>query len=416
LSAADVEVTGNGRIIDGQRRAPITSIEDLGFDEASFDSFRDTAACEDVGFDRTMSNLLGPLGAGDFARKYEEKRPFHIRRNCSQSFESLKLGDLAQLLPVLEMAHKHNNIRMRGVGEWATDLAVNRKESPFLAYLDGASMVFAGLDAFFSSAAAVAEKMVDLLPSSYSFGPTGRCAPMVNLYATPGGGQKQTFGLHNDPAPVFIVQVSGQKVWRVQYEPSEARSWLGGDQAKVLGAEEAHKAALKVVMNPGDVLYIPTRHLHEGYTTGKEHSLSLSISAIEPAMHRTCGRGTELHKAVLANSPTPDTQLHPDISMRSKVIRKGTPSLKPNFAADLLNRVSTLTAAGVNRVAPALEFALKVLESNEKPSRFSELAASDDTMAKLSAGIVLRALGLAQFQRTAEAATANWHDPERHGL
>lgn len=246
------------------------------------------------------------------------------------------------------------------------------------------------------------------------FAGAGTCVPMVNLYATPGGGKKQTFGLHNDPAPVFVVQISGQKVWRVQYEPSQERNWFGGDD--ILGTEDADKPALKVTMNPGDVLYLPTRHLHEGYTVGAAHSLSLSISAIEPTMWHSCNVGPELHRRVLAEFPRPESQLHPNISMQSKIIRKGAPSTKADFVSSLLERVSTLTGAGVLRVTPALEFALKALESSEKPLRFNDLAGSTDTLQKLSVGLVLRALGLAQFQRTAEAATAFWKDPETHGL
>jgi len=91
--AATAEVAASGTDV---ATTPTHAIADHG-------SLLDTSPCADLGFDAAVRNFLGPLSTGDdFVSIYENKRPFHIRRNCSDTFASLKLGDLAQLLPVIE--------------------------------------------------------------------------------------------------------------------------------------------------------------------------------------------------------------------------------------------------------------------------------------------------------------------------
>jgi ribosomal protein L16 Arg81 hydroxylase len=93
----------------------------------------------------------------------------------------------------------------------------------------------------------------------------------VNMYLTPPGAQG--FGPHYDDHDVFILQIEGQKHWRL-YEPvrdlplkfdetTVPRERLTGEVA------EAHLAA-------GDLLYLPRGYVHEAFTSATA-SLHLTV-------------------------------------------------------------------------------------------------------------------------------------------
>ncbi len=96
-----------------------------------------------------------------------------------------------------------------------------------------------------------------------------------NAYVTPGGGQ-QGFAYHHDTHDVFVLQVSGRKHWRVFAPvlalplPSQPRS---GDALVEPGATPL----LDVVLEAGDVLYLPRGYVHAASTTD------------DPSVHLTVG-------------------------------------------------------------------------------------------------------------------------------
>eukprot|EP01052_Picozoa_sp_SAG31_P006737 SAG31_NODE_313_length_17858_cov_34.811307_3_plen_270_part_00 len=94
----------------------------------------------------------------------------------------------------------------------------------------------------------------------------------------------QAFPLHNDEQDVFVMQISGRKRWRVFNHPS--RRFKGGQDGAAFGSEESEADALQTTLEPGDLLYLPRKHKHEGWTvtadddpTGSgQHSISLSLT------------------------------------------------------------------------------------------------------------------------------------------
>jgi bifunctional lysine-specific demethylase and histidyl-hydroxylase NO66 len=72
-----------------------------------------------------------------------------------------------------------------------------------------------------------------------------RC--QVNAYVTPPGAQG--LALHEDPHDVFVLQAFGRKRWEVHAAP-----------------EEAPRAPLETILQPGDCLYMPTGTPHAAST------------------------------------------------------------------------------------------------------------------------------------------------------
>jgi Cupin superfamily protein len=82
------------------------------------------------------------------------------------------------------------------------------------------------------------------------------------------------FDVHFDPCSVFVVQLEGRKHWKVwdqfSYHPNQTMS-------RTVRLEELGAAAIDVVLEPGDVLYLPSGFPH-GARCLAEHSCHISFS------------------------------------------------------------------------------------------------------------------------------------------
>ncbi|WP_431975748.1 cupin domain-containing protein [Micromonospora haikouensis] len=98
----------------------------------------------------------------------------------------------------------------------------------------------------------------------------------VNAYLTPAG--SQGFATHYDTHDVFVLQVDGRKHWRIHPpvlpDPLERQPW--GGRADEVSATAQGPAALDVVLEPGDALYLPRGWLHSAQAQ-ETSSLHLTV-------------------------------------------------------------------------------------------------------------------------------------------
>ncbi|MGC5020048.1 cupin domain-containing protein [Micromonospora sp. DT47] len=98
----------------------------------------------------------------------------------------------------------------------------------------------------------------------------------VNAYLTPAG--SQGFATHYDTHDVFVLQVDGRKHWRIHPpvlpDPLEKQPW--GGRADEVSATAQGPAALDVVLEPGDALYLPRGWLHSAQAQ-ESRSLHLTV-------------------------------------------------------------------------------------------------------------------------------------------
>lgn len=115
-------------------------------------------------------------------------------------------------------------------------------------------------------------------------------------------------GSHFDHSDNFVLQQEGTKTWRLSppehlLRADRARRMLGDPQ---VGGAEIHSAsAVEIVLNPGDLLYVPLFWVHEGISDGPSLSLSLVCPAIAFRSAFMQGLEWELKRQGLGWEPAP---------------------------------------------------------------------------------------------------------------
>eukprot|EP00163_Fabomonas_tropica_P023869 TRINITY_DN41340_c0_g1_i1.p1 TRINITY_DN41340_c0_g1~~TRINITY_DN41340_c0_g1_i1.p1 ORF type:complete len:543 (+),score=86.64 TRINITY_DN41340_c0_g1_i1:111-1631(+) len=101
------------------------------------------------------------------------------------------------------------------------------------------------------------------------------CVVGANVYLTPEG--TQGFAPHFDDVDVFIVQTEGSKRWRLY--PSVSDAWvLGRLSSGDFHHNELGEPFMDVVLEQGDLLWLPRGTIHEAKAQTDGHSTHLTIS------------------------------------------------------------------------------------------------------------------------------------------
>jgi len=97
----------------------------------------------------------------------------------------------------------------------------------------------------------------------------------TNMYLTPPG--TQGFAPHYDDVEVFIMQLEGKKRWRL-YQPRNSHETLPRFSSQNFQQNEIGKPIMDVILEPGDLLYMPRGTIHQGNCLEEAHSLHLTVS------------------------------------------------------------------------------------------------------------------------------------------
>ena len=90
----------------------------------------------------------------------------------------------------------------------------------------------------------------------------------VNAYITPAS--SQGFSAHYDVHDVFVLQVAGEKRWRISepVHPAPLRDQPWTDRRAEVAARAEEEPVLDTVLTPGDALYLPRGYLHAAEALG----------------------------------------------------------------------------------------------------------------------------------------------------
>jgi 50S ribosomal protein L16 3-hydroxylase len=107
----------------------------------------------------------------------------------------------------------------------------------------------------------------------FAFVPWARLDDVMVSLATDGGG----VGPHTDAYDVFLLQLEGQRRWRVgPVQASEQQRFKPNQPLKLL---RSFKPQLTVTLDPGDMLYVPPGWGHDGVAVGTCTTASIGFRA-----------------------------------------------------------------------------------------------------------------------------------------
>ncbi|MBZ9599594.1 MULTISPECIES: cupin domain-containing protein [Streptomyces] len=198
----------------------------------------------------TFADLVGD--EKEFFAEYFNKKPL-LRKGALKAPQDIlslrRLDELVQL-DIIRPPYLRANLKGAGVpdqgftrtitvqGTDLTDAIV--PEKVYELFRAGATIVWSSLNHLDTSLRDFTRVISD------RFGAKTDCV----AFLTPAG--KQGFSPHHDPVDLFIVQTEGTKRWRL-WNPAEVRR----GEAASYTAEQLGEPVIDVLLEPGDVLYLP---------------------------------------------------------------------------------------------------------------------------------------------------------------
>jgi bifunctional lysine-specific demethylase and histidyl-hydroxylase NO66 len=267
--------------------------------------------------DRPALRRCTHLDPAEFAAEYWSRRPLLARaEETGESFDDLlSLATVDELLtrrglrtPFLRIAKDGAVVdgkRFTTSGGAGAEIADQVSSDAVLRlFADGSTVVLQGLHRLWPPLIEFADQLAADLGH-----PT-----QVNAYITPPS--SRGFSAHYDVHDVFVLQVAGEKHWRIHEpvlaDPLRTQPW--NDRAADVAAAAEAEPVIDAVLRPGDALYLPRGYLHSAVALGAisahltigvhsvtrwaaaEAALDLvrTLAADDPALRRSLPLGVDL--------------------------------------------------------------------------------------------------------------------------
>ena len=207
--------------------------------------------------------LLGGLSPQTFMRRHWQKKPLVIRQAIPGFKPPLDRTDLLDLAAQEEVQSRlvvQENAG--GTRPWRFKHGpFNRKALPPFKQ-PGWTLLVQGVD--------LLDQRVHALMNQFRFVPDARLDDVMVSYASDGGG----VGPHFDSYDVFLLQAHGQRRWRIGRQKDLS---LQPDMPlKILAHFEPE---MELVLDAGDMLYLPPRYAHDGVAVGECITYSIGFRA-----------------------------------------------------------------------------------------------------------------------------------------
>ena len=206
--------------------------------------------------------LLGGISPATFMQRHWQKKPLLVR----QAMAGVKPPmSRAALFDLAGSEDAESRLVVRAEGAWQVRTGpVPRRALPPVSR-PGWTLLVQGLDLHVPAA--------HELLSCFRFIPAARLDDLMVSWASPGGG----VGPHVDSYDVFLLQVQGQRRWRVGKVKDAA--FVEGAPLKLLRHFEPTQEWL---LEPGDMLYLPPGWGHDGVAESGD-CMTCSIGFRAPA-------------------------------------------------------------------------------------------------------------------------------------
>ncbi len=201
---------------------------------------------------------LGGLTPAAFLRRHWQKKALLVRR----AIPGVACVSAPELFALAARDDVESRIVLRAHRRWSTFEGPFRK-SDFRQLPDkGWTLLVHGVNLHHAPA--------DALLRRFAFIPYARLDDLMVSYAVPGGG----VGAHFDSYDVFLLQGDGRRRWRVGRQRD--LSLRPGVPLKILAR---FHPTLNWTLGPGDLLYLPPDHAHEGVAVDTCTTYSIGFRA-----------------------------------------------------------------------------------------------------------------------------------------
>lgn len=216
---------------------------------------------------QTLAGMLGPVSEAEFLQSYWQKKPLVLRRGNSQAYSGIfNLGDVDVLLKSssqnasdFDFLRSREAIPREYFAGASNKVLINRLLG---LYRDGGTIHVSNVNKYSASIDRLCKSVRDHLGANTE----------SDLWLT--SHNSFTPYLHYDGHDIFVLQVHGRKRWclydsmNVPFAPNRV-----GEE---LSADELGQPTEVVVLEPGDLLYMPAGTPHS-VTTCEPHSLHLGM-------------------------------------------------------------------------------------------------------------------------------------------
>lgn len=210
--------------------------------------------------------LPGGLSAETFLREYWQKKPLVIRQ-AFPGFQSPITADELAGLACEEAVESRIVVEEENGHPWQLHngpFSTDRFTAP---PAGNWTLLVQGLDHW-------VPEVADLL-DHFRFVPNWRLDDIMASYAPPGG----SVGPHFDQYDVFLLQAQGHRRWKFGGQCSEQSPRVDGTPLRILDDWEPEE---EVLLEPGDMLYLPPAIGHRG--VAEDHCITLSVGFRAPTV------------------------------------------------------------------------------------------------------------------------------------
>lgn len=273
--------------------------------------------------------LLGGLTPAQFMRRHWQRKPLLVR----QAWPGVEApASRAQLFELCAQDDVESRCIEQREGRWRLRHGpINRRSLPPLSR-PGWTLLVQGLDLHLDSA--------HTMLRAFDFIPQARLDDLMLSYASDGGG----VGPHVDSYDVFLLQVHGQRRWRVA--PPGDDAMVPGLPLRILADFQPEQ---EWVLDPGDMLYLPPGWGHDGVAIGGD-CMTASIGFRAPRAGELAGAllqrmADELAEAAQTDEGGPWIKRHADPGLEATLNTGAVPAALKGFARAALARACSDEAA-----------------------------------------------------------------------
>ncbi len=225
-----------------------------------------------------FAQLLNPLGTHDFFNQYWDREPVHVAGVQGRFDSVMRVQDFERALFEAKLGSPNLRFLQKSIGgrsesldhflrkkaAWAQPQTCEQLASE----LRRGTLVYVAIENAVESVKSLGRSIFSDLKSQIT----------TNAYFS-AGAEASAFDAHFDPQDTFILQLEGEKEWRLWERERVPNPISGHPDWKTL-APPALPADETILMTPGDLLYVPRGMWHWPRSLGDAPSLHLTVTVV----------------------------------------------------------------------------------------------------------------------------------------